>query len=1206
MADPLSTVANVLAVLKLAVAATKYIKDVKQGSTDRLRLRDELRSTTCLLEMLKDRIDDSEDATGDDAEILKPSSIASLAGEEGPLALFKRLLEDIIARLAPQDRLRRLTQPFTWPFDKKDIAELVSALERLKSHFSLAMQNDLVELAKLSRVKLDGIHRHVESARTRSMDKEAEKIVLWVSPLSYRLRHIDVLETAQPGTGTWFLDHYDFKRWTKGEVDVLWCPGIPGAGKTILASMVIDNLEREYNSSGAICTYVYCHYNKRQEQTPVALLSSLLQQILQHSAASTLPAEVLSLYQLHKNHGTRPTLTQITDTLRTLVANFTTFRVIVDALDECSETDDDALRFISAVRSLSPNVKLLCTSRFSSVFENYFSGAKKVEISAHSEDIKTYLASHIQQQSGLARHTRVDASLKDEIIDAIIGESHGMFLLAKLHLESLSKKMTRRAIRAALGALPPTLDATYSEAVIRIYNQAPDLVEAAESVLFWVICVKRPLSVLELRHMYATLELPGDTILEDDDLPDGETLTSTCGGLIMVDGESRSVRLVHYTAQEYFERSHVQALAAARLSLANISLAYLTLPNFSDGPCATDAAMSRRLKLYPFLDYASKHWGEDIGKMSRTEIELLWPRLASFVSNRSALDVASQIQNIPRIRYAHWSQEYPRNVPPLVLAAGFDMPQILRRLLTSGNHPTDSRGSDQVTALIRAAGCGLADNILVLLEHGAKVEARDYMEEATLQKAAWKGVESAVKALIDAGADVNGRSPDWTTLMSAVSSGADLGVETLWGESALTIALRHGREAIATLLADQGATLPRTPAGRRASVIASRKGAHQLVGRLTANYEVVAARPLQRQSSRGAGGLAEIREEAEPQGSTPSNGPSTAQSEPSETEADDEDFLGALEGLSYKIGFEKVYNIGQEIGAGHFAAVHQCLNCVTGVKAAVKIYRMRKWTPELLCFSNELALLQRFREDPHPAILTMIDVFADYGGRRMLVVEELATGGELFHLIVAREKLSEQETRTVFAQLFSAVEFLHDRGWIHRDIKPENILVFDKESLTIKLGDFGLAKQLPADSGLWHYKATLVGTPSYVAPEILVKNEHRKCGTPTDIWSCGVVLYICLCGFPPFSNELKRADFPYDISEQIRGAMFDYPSPYWDPVDDPALDLIDGMLVVDMAKRFTAKQCLEHPWMTTAAPTILEGMGNVRSASPEAVETPLS
>ena len=96
-------------------------------------------------------------------------------------------------------------------------------------------------------------------------------------------------------------------------------------------------------------------------------------------------------------------------------------------------------------------------------------------------------------------------------------------------------------------------------------------------------------------------------------------------------------------------------------------------------------------------------------------------------------------------------------------------------------------------------------------------------------------------------------------------------------------------------------------------------------------------------------------------------------------------------------------------------------------------------------------------------------------------------------------------------------------------------------------------------------------------------------------------MYICLGGFPPFSDELKRDDFPYTLADQIKRAVFDYPSPYWDPVGDPALDLIDHMIVVDMAQRFTAKHCLEHPWMVNEAPIILEGAEDVRSASPESV-----
>lgn len=76
------------------------------------------------------------------------------------------------------------------------------------------------------------------------------------------------------------------------------------------------------------------------------------------------------------------------------------------------------------------------------------------------------------------------------------------------------------------------------------------------------------------------------------------------------------------------------------------------------------------------------------------------------------------------------------------------------------------------------------------------------------------------------------------------------------------------------------------------------------------------------------------------------------------------------------------------------------------------------------------------------------------------------------------------------------------------------------------------------------------------------------------------MLYICLCGFPPFSDELNTPDSPYSLSQQILMGRFDYPSPYWDSVGDPALDLIDRMLTVDVSKRITIDECLEHPWLT--------------------------
>ena len=107
-----------------------------------------------------------------------------------------------------------------------------------------------------------------------------------------------------------------------------------------------------------------------------------------------------------------------------------------------------------------------------------------------------------------------------------------------------------------------------------------------------------------------------------------------------------------------------------------------------------------------------------------------------------------------------------------------------------------------------------------------------------------------------------------------------------------------------------------------------------------------------------------------------------------------------------------------------------------------------------------------------------------------------------------------------------------------------------------------------------------------MAPEILQETKRRRYTKAVDVWSLGVVLYICLCGFPPFSDELYTAQNPYTPAPQIKMGKFDYPSPYWDSVGDPALDLIDRMLTVDVEKRITVDECLEHPWLTEKYPSV--------------------
>lgn len=124
-----------------------------------------------------------------------------------------------------------------------------------------------------------------------------------------------------------------------------------------------------------------------------------------------------------------------------------------------------------------------------------------------------------------------------------------------------------------------------------------------------------------------------------------------------------------------------------------------------------------------------------------------------------------------------------------------------------------------------------------------------------------------------------------------------------------------------------------------------------------------------------------------------------------------------------------------------------------------------------------------------------------------------------------------------------------------------------------------------------------------MAPEILEQTNHRRYTRAVDIWSLGVVLYICLCGFPPFSDELYTHANPYTLAQQIKMGRFDYPSPYWDPVSDIALDLIDRMLTVNVDRRISIADCLEHPW-TTRDPAYFPPASASASASPSPAPAP--
>lgn len=254
---------------------------------------------------------------------------------------------------------------------------------------------------------------------TEQENKRRHDILSWLAPSTHQLEQSDAFNKHQSGTGQWFLDSKQFARWLNEERQTLFCPGIPGAGKTILASVVIDYLQRQRGRESSI-VYLYCSYNKMQAQTTYGQLSIVLRQFVEQQSGS-IPESVLSLYDSHKAQGSRPTLEEISSTLFKTVRHLDRAFLVVDALDECSE--ETCKELLDEVRKLQMSTRLnfMATSRPS--LEQVFDGAMRLDIRAQESDIKCYLDDRLR---GLSRCVQQDDELKQMIKQEIINTVDGM------------------------------------------------------------------------------------------------------------------------------------------------------------------------------------------------------------------------------------------------------------------------------------------------------------------------------------------------------------------------------------------------------------------------------------------------------------------------------------------------------------------------------------------------------------------------------------------------------------------------------------------------------------------------------------------------------------------------------------------------------------------------------------------------------------
>ncbi|KAJ7117179.1 hypothetical protein C8R44DRAFT_926117 [Mycena epipterygia] len=747
----------------------------------------------------------------------------------GKFEQFKSLLNawlllDISLRASVCITFHRLILTYR-DMDRRDhdkILEAMTAAAKQQEHAQnrvMISVNDAADQQRAHNRILTSISDATYEQRQQITAEQRTKIIDWLSPINFFLRQADIASARQPGTGEWLLADSRFQQWESGSGRTLWCRGIPGAGKTVLASMVVDHLNAQSENRNLGIGCVYLNHIETGKQTPSNLLSGLWRQLV---FSKNITSAVERLYQRHAEKQTRPSLDETEELLRSIIPEWSKVYIVVDALDEYPE--HQRLILLKRLAMMGPTVNLLLTSRPHITFNDPVMNVDAiVEIYAKQVDIQKYVDAQIQISPRLSKHVRTRPELREEIQTQIACSMDGMFLLAKLHMDSLSTKSTIKAVREALQRLPNDLEHTYEDAMQRIDSQNEEDRRIAHLTLTWVANVKRPLRVPELREALA-IE-PGAKQLDQDNILDIEIILSVCAGLVIVEASGPTwyfhvVRLVHYTTQNYLDSIQASRFPHAQ---TNIACSLLTLLNFDNDMDPSGVEKDSIPVLFDYCQYCLMHAaGKPEAPLKDILIKFLeqahiWK---NFAESSNALHVASYRGHLEMVKLLIEKENaIDEDWKPLHAASSEGHEQIIRLLLQRGVD-VNAQGGEYGSALQAASYHGRDKIVQLLIECGADVNTEGGEYGSALQAASAVGNGNIVQLLVANGADVNRQGEKYSTALQVASShghkdivrflvehGAIVDAQGGEYRSGLHEASYRGHKSIVRLLVENGATV---------------------------------------------------------------------------------------------------------------------------------------------------------------------------------------------------------------------------------------------------------------------------------------------------------------------------------------------------------------------------------------------------------------
>ncbi|KAL2669833.1 hypothetical protein Neosp_015278 [[Neocosmospora] mangrovei] len=643
------------------------------------------------------------------------------------------------------------------------------------------------------------------------MDREQNsKSLNWLTSVDYSPQYNNFLTRVQSGTGQWLVQSPEYQAWLGSSEKTLLCSGIPGAGKTMLATIVInDILERFRHDTSVGIAFIYGDFQRKAEQTPLELLSSLLKQLGNGGFGLK---TIKDLHDRHEYRRTRPAHDEILSLLHSVARHHAKVFIVVDALDELQVSDGSLAVFLDDLFSLQQmnNVFLFATSRNKPSMTKRFDNGFRLEVRARKEDVEKYLDNRMEKLLPWAHESKdIGKLVKNKIVES----TQGMFLLAQLHLNALVGKTTLKGIKTYLNSLPTgsgpqVYQHLYDDAMRRISDQPNERQRLAVEVLSWLVLAQRPMTTTETRLFLAVEH--NQTQIDLENLPGPDDMVAVCAGLVTVDAESDAIRLVHYTAQEYFE-TRLDWIATAEAYITKACLTYLSLDIFEDG----SELMSWWWQKYGGRQDESKDYEEDLTPTGNG--------LKPTGKVMEAYEYASKFWG----HHAYRSGEVDQDVV-LFLKKEIKVKASWRLLPNQALYPASFLFGDDHVGIQTAAYFGLDGALSLLLRDLNNGDTPAFRRITPLVWATFNGHEKAALVLIENGADVNGKDSSGRpvlvyavqgghaeSIMLLLNNGADVDAETPAGRTPLTFAVEQNDQEIVQVLLDHGAKLNYSDKGGR-------------------------------------------------------------------------------------------------------------------------------------------------------------------------------------------------------------------------------------------------------------------------------------------------------------------------------------------------------------------------------------------------------